>query len=48
MIEGFDAVVGEGDTMNIAGEVLDGVLAVAGMFEMDVPRFAEERRIDLP
>lgn len=47
VIEGFDTVVGESDTMGIAGEVLGGVLAVAGVLKMDVPRFAEDRRINL-
>jgi hypothetical protein len=42
VIEGFDAVVGEGDAMDIAGEVLGGVLAVAS-----VPRFAEDCRLEL-
>jgi hypothetical protein len=48
VFEGFDAVVGEGDPMDIAGEVLGGVLAVASVLEVDVPGFAEDLRIDLP
>ena len=48
VLKGFDAVVGEGDPMDIAGEVLCGVLAVASVLEVDVPGFAEDRRIDLP
>jgi len=47
VLKGFDAVVGDGDAMDIAGEVLGGVLAVASVLEMDVPGFAEDRRIDL-
>lgn len=47
VLEGFDAVVGEGDAMDIAGEVLGGVLAVASVLEVDVPGCAEDRRIDL-
>lgn len=48
VIEGFDAVVGESDTMDISGKVLGSVLAVASVLEVDVPGFAEDRRIDLP
>jgi hypothetical protein len=47
VLEGFDAIVGDRDAMGIAGKVLGGVLAVAGVLEMDVPGFAEDRRIDL-
>jgi hypothetical protein len=47
MIEGFDAIVGDRDAMGIAGKVLGGVLAVAGVLEVDVPGLAEDRRIDL-
>jgi hypothetical protein len=47
VLEGFDAVVGEGDAMDIAGEVLGGVLAVASVLKVDVPGCAEDRRIDL-
>ena len=37
LIGGFDAVVGEGDAMDIAGEVLGGVLAIARVLKVDVP-----------
>src|ERR1044071_1865516 len=33
--------------MDVAGKILGRVLAVAGVLEMDVPRFVEDRRIDL-
>ncbi|MFY9824555.1 MAG: hypothetical protein WAM82_24475 [Thermoanaerobaculia bacterium] len=43
VVEGFDAVVGEGDAMSIAGEVLGSVLAVASVLE-EAPRGAQPRR----
>ena len=47
VLKGFDAVIGDRDAMSIAGEVLGSVLAAAGVLEVDVPGFAEDRQIHL-
>lgn len=47
VFEGFDAFVGQSDPMDVAGEILGGVLAVAGALRVDVPGLAEDRGIDL-
>lgn len=47
VFEGFDAVVGQRDAMDVAGEILGGVLAAARELKVDVPGLVEERRIDL-
>jgi hypothetical protein len=47
VFEGFDAIVGQSDPMDVAGEILGGVLTVAGELRMDVPTLAEDSRIDL-
>lgn len=47
MLEGLDAVIGDRDAMDVAREVLGGVLPIASFLEVDVPGFAEDCRIDL-
>jgi hypothetical protein len=45
-VEGLEAVVGQGDAMDVARQVLGGVVAVAGMLEVDGPGLAEDPRIE--
>ena len=45
-VEDFDAVVGQGDAMDVARQVLGGVVAVAGVLEVDGPGLAEDPRIE--
>src|SRR4029077_18352448 len=47
VIEGLDAVIGDRDAMDVAREVLGGVLAIASFLKVDIPGFAEDSRIDL-
>jgi len=47
VFEGFDAVVGQRDATDVAGEILGGVLAVSRELRLNVPGLAEDRRIDL-
>jgi len=48
VFEGFDAVVGQSDAVDVAGEIFGGVLTVSCELSVDVPGLAEDRRIDLP
>lgn len=47
VVEGFDAVVGERDAMDVAREVFGSVRAVASVLEVGDPALAEDRWIDL-
>lgn len=47
VFEPFDALVGEGDAVHVAGEVGGGMIAVAGVLEMDGPGFAPEEGVEI-
>jgi hypothetical protein len=45
-VEALDALVGESDAVDVAREVLGGVVAVAGVLEVDGPGLAEEGGVE--